>query len=173
MPISNIRLSAYARRTCRIRALALEFAPRAQSYPSLLLSDSLRNRLNDLQSKPSSILHTPTILVRPLVRHILEELVDQIPVRSVNLNAVETGSVYSIRCSRGKQLDILMNFRDCQWTRSILRVGEFDVGCRDDVVAGIFGTKGCATRRTTQGPQLKENERPFGVDSIHNLEQPG
>lgn len=84
--------------TTRLRQ-TLEVRERAQSQASLLLPDSLRDSVDDLQCKPASVLDRPSIFVRSLVRQILYELVNEIPMCAMHLDTVEPSAVDGVRCS--------------------------------------------------------------------------
>jgi hypothetical protein len=60
-------------------------------------SGSLRaNLVDDLKSESRPILDRAAIGIRALVRHILRELVDQIPVCAVDLHAIKLRAVHCI-----------------------------------------------------------------------------
>lgn len=65
-----------------------------QAYPHSLSSYLVDDGLHHLQSKPAALLQAPTVLVRPVVDAIFQELVDEVPMRSVDLHSVETCSMH-------------------------------------------------------------------------------
>lgn len=86
----------------------LVFAPGAQTDRSLLLADSSDDCLGDLEREPRPVLNGATVRVSALVRDILEELVHKVPVRAVDLHAVEAGLDRILRCG-GVPPDVLLD----------------------------------------------------------------
>ena len=56
--------------------LTLVLAPRAQADGGLVLSDGSSDGVEDLEREPRAVLNRAAVLVRPLVRDVLVELVD-------------------------------------------------------------------------------------------------
>ena len=89
----------------------LVLVPRAQTDRSLALSDRSGDGADDLKGEPRAVLDRAAVLVRAGVRHVLEELIGEVPVRSVDLDAVKTGLDRVGSCG-GIPLDVLLDF--CQ-----------------------------------------------------------
>src|SRR5690606_42011755 len=60
-------------------------------HDALPISDRLRDRLGDLQHQPGAVLDRSAIGIGALVGAVLGELVEQIAVGAMNLDAVEAG----------------------------------------------------------------------------------
>jgi len=113
-----------------MKKFTVESAPGAQPDTSPLLANGSRDRLDDLQSKPISILYAPAVAIRSLVGHILQELLDEISIRSVHLYTVKS-SFDGIPCSLSVELDISPDFSLRHLSRcAVLRV-ELDGGWSD------------------------------------------
>jgi hypothetical protein len=87
------------------------------------------------------ILWASPIIVRTHISHILQKLIYEISVRSVNLYAVEPRSVYRIRGGRRVELDILLDLRygERAGKDAICSPSERDVGSRDVRKRWVFG----------------------------------
>ena len=73
-------------------------------------TDLRANRVNDFQREPAPVLNGPAVGVRAVVADVLEELVDEVAVRKVDLNAVETSQVNGVRRGLRKELSIFLDF---------------------------------------------------------------
>ena len=67
----------------------LEFTPWADPDPRSMRANCIHNSVDDLQPEPTSCLYASAVLVSPLITHVLEELVNEIPIGAVDLHAVE------------------------------------------------------------------------------------
>ena len=67
----------------------LEFTPWADPDPRSMRANCIHDGVDDLQPEPTSRLYASAVLVRPLITHVLEELVDEIPIGAVDLHAVK------------------------------------------------------------------------------------
>jgi hypothetical protein len=54
-------------------------------------ANCIHHSVDDFQPKPTLFLNASAVLVRPLITHILEELVNRVPILAVDLHAVKTG----------------------------------------------------------------------------------
>ena len=88
----------------------LELAPRAQPDPRLLLPDGRNDRVEDLEREPRAVREGAPIGVGAGVGDGLEELVGQVPVRAVHLDAVEARALDRVRGCRGVPFDVLFDF---------------------------------------------------------------
>jgi hypothetical protein len=52
-------------------------------------TNSINKSLSKFNTKPRPVLNAPTLLIRPLVAHTLEELIHQVPTCAVDLNTVK------------------------------------------------------------------------------------
>lgn len=92
------------------RGPTLERAPWAKSEARLRRPNGLHDGIDHFEREPASVLDRPAILIGPLVTGILEELVDQIPMRTVDLDAIESCTKHGVaRCLR-VCLNILLDF---------------------------------------------------------------
>ena len=83
--------------------------PRAQPDRSLRLPDGLDDRVHDLEREPCAVLDRPPVLVRALVRNVLEELVYEIAGCAVDFDSVETGAINRVLGGRRVPLDVLLD----------------------------------------------------------------
>lgn len=87
----------------------LEIPPRAQTDANFGSTDSVHHRVDDVKPEAAAILYRAAVFVCTLVAHVLEELVDEIAVRPVHLDAVKARA-NGVDCSRGVQLNVFLNF---------------------------------------------------------------
>src|SRR5260221_5270940 len=109
--------------------------PGRQAEAHTLLPNCGRYGLGDLKGEARPVLRRATILIRAVIRRLLEELVNQEPVRAMYLDAIKACTLDGVPCSRRKQLHILCNFGLCQRARYGLWrcvVGVIDVGVKWD-----------------------------------------
>ena len=98
-------------RSCK-EALTIHGTPRADTNSSPILANGFGNRFQDLEKEPRPILNRSSVLVRPLIRHILQELVNQVPVRTMDHYAIESGTVHGDFSCSLEPLDVLLDLRD-------------------------------------------------------------
>ena len=84
--------------------------PRAEPDRALALADGSGDRVHDLEREARPVLGRPAILVRARVGDVLQELVDEVAVRGVQLDAVEPGAVDGVRGGLGVPLYIVLDF---------------------------------------------------------------
>ncbi len=133
----------------------LEAAPRADAQRGVLLPNSLHHRVDDLQCEAAAVLDAPAIDVRAFVARVLQELVREVAVRAVHLDAVEPGAVHGVRCSGGECAHVVLDLADAErarWGGALLEVHR---GGRDDVEPVLGHDLGA--RRAAQRPQLHED----------------
>jgi hypothetical protein len=153
--------------------------PRAESYTHPFRADGLDARAGDLEHESRAILNRATILVRPGVAVRLHKLVQEIPVRGVDLHAVEPGAQHGI-LGRGRVplrilTDLLHRQRARHWRRGCERVAI--VGCRrerdrarpDDRVPA-FLLEDVRIRRAPMREELEVDERPILAHRVYDLQ---
>ena len=69
----------------------MESAPGAEADRGLVRAHGRNNGIYDLEGEAGAVLDRAAVLIRTLVRHCLQELVDEIAIRAVDFNTVETG----------------------------------------------------------------------------------
>ena len=92
MPVVNNQtqsLKKEKKRSDRSTKLTLERGPWTEPYAHPVRADGLDDGIGDLQHDPHAILHRATVRVRPVVGVRLQKLIREIPVRSMDLHAVE------------------------------------------------------------------------------------
>ena len=83
--------------------------PRAQPDRSLRLAHGLDDRVHDLERESRTVLNRAPVLVRTLVRDVLEELVDEIAGCAVDFDAIETGAFDGVLGGSRVPLDVLFD----------------------------------------------------------------
>lgn len=109
-----------------MKTLTVHSTPRAEANRGPILANRSSDRLQDLQSEPRPVLDRSSVLVRPLVRYILQELIDQVSVRTVDHDAIESGLVHSDLSCPLEPLNVLLDLRDGKRSRDDAGTGELD-----------------------------------------------
>ena len=136
--------------------LTVHGAPRADTDSGPILADRLRDRFQDLQREPRPVLDCPSVLVRPLIRYILQELVNQVPVRAVEHDTIEPSLVHSDFSCPLVPSNVLLDLRDGK--RSGNDAGTAPLDGRwtnwDNTLTGVIGFENPGLRGWANGPEL-------------------
>lgn len=180
-------LSEYMRLTTHFLRRTLEFAPWANAHSRLLLTDGTTHGINHLQSESTPVLDRAPVLVGALVRHLLNELVNEISMGAVDLDAIKARFVDSISRRFGERFDMRFNFYSRiqvstsivssgekltwygKWARNVGSSGERHVRRRNVWEIGLLLAKLRYPGSAPQRPDLHIDERPFSVHGIRNL----
>lgn len=176
----------------------LEGAPRADAQADLLRADRCYHRVDDLEREAAPILDRAPVLVRALVRDVLRELVDQVAVCPVDLDAVVSGTVHRIACSLCVRLDIFFDLymsiqcfsrrrmglplqgslagaltRDCERPRflAVSPVAQRDIRRRDVWKVGILFSELGGNCCSSKCPKLYVDVRALRMNGVRNLFQ--
>lgn len=150
----------------------MESAPWTQSQRRLFLAYNTDDSLEDLQRESSPILYTTSIRVRPVVGMVLDELIDEIPVGAVHLDAIETRFVNGVGGGDGEELDVFidLNYGERARWRLVKSVGQRDGRCADiRERTACFMVEDGRIRSTATSKDLKEDETALCVDCVGNL----
>jgi len=113
--------------------------PRGDTESDSVFADGLRDSFDDFEREPGTVLNRSTVFVRPLVRDILEELVWEVSVGKVELDAVESGLVDSPVGGGSVPLGIGLDFFDRQRTWGRVGGRDRDGGWADEFETGVLG----------------------------------
>lgn len=115
---SSIRMSMRAGPSSVQHALSAEKnqtllnVPRAYPEGSPCLADCFTYSVDDLQRESCPIFYAATIVVCPCVRHVLRELVDEVPVSAMYFDAVEASMAHCASCGFREGFHILLYLCD-------------------------------------------------------------
>jgi len=109
----------------------------AESYS--VLADDAGDSFDDFEREPRAVLNRSTIFVCPLVRDVLEELIWEVSVGAMDLDAVESSSVDRFVSGVGVPLGVGLDFCHCQRARDRVGRRHGDGGCADQFEAGVLG----------------------------------
>lgn len=103
-------------------------APRAETDPNFGRADGPDDGVDNLEREPGAVLNRAAVFVRAGVGHVLEELVRQVAVRAMDLDAVESGTPDGVRGSRGIPLEVFRDF--CRRVMRSVRTTRWqELGC--------------------------------------------
>ena len=117
IPMSACAIEVRSKLTSRRVDQTLKIIPRAYPNSGPLSANSLHHSICYFQSKSTPPLHTPAVLIRALVAYILYKLVYEVPIGTVDLDAVETCLVDGVLGSLSVQSYIFFYFRGGEFTR--------------------------------------------------------
>lgn len=140
---------------------ALEARPGAQPDADLIRPDGVDDGAGDLEPEARAVLDAAPVRVGAGVDHVLQELVDEVAVCAVDLDAVEPGGDGVARRA-GVVTHELLDFGRREFVRhGVFRVqgrrGRGDDG--DPLGLGALGVRGAP-----QGPELEVDVGALGVD---------
>ena len=84
-------------------------SPGADTDGCAFLAYFLTNGVDNFERKATSVLHRATVLVGAIVADVLQELIDKVGIRAVDLNAVKTGTIHSVVGGSGVKLDVVLD----------------------------------------------------------------
>ena len=88
----------------------MEVTPRTDADCRLLFANRVADRVDYLQRKPTTVLDRPAVLVRAPVRHLLGELIDEVSMGGVNLDAVEACTIDRVACCLSERCNVFLDF---------------------------------------------------------------
>ena len=138
-PLSGLRDEVGESRLRVLHPHSLPAIPRRDTESDSVFANSVRDSFDDFEREPGTILNRSTVFIGPLVRDILQELVWEVAVGEVELDAVESGPVDSPVGGGGVPLRIGLDFFDSQRTWGRVGRRDRDGGWADKFVAGVLG----------------------------------
>ena len=144
----------------------------------MLLPDCGSYSLDDLKREARPVLRRATVLIRAVIGHLLEELVNKKPVRAVYLDPIKARTLDSAPCGRRIQLHVLCDFGFRQRARGgrwrcvvgVTDVGvEWDAARRDVFKGRVFSLELFGRCRSSECPELQVHERPSCVNRVCHL----
>lgn len=103
-------------RECRFRVCHphLVLVPPVNPNGSPVCPDLLRNGFQKFHTEPLAVLWASTILIPALIRHVLEELVNEVSIRRMYLYPVEPSEVHGLLSSFDEEGDVLVDLGDVE-----------------------------------------------------------
>ena len=92
-----------------INSRTIILAPRAYPQRRLLNPDCLAHSTDELQRKARPILDRPAIIVGALVRNVLQELINEVAIRAVQLDAVKASTVNRLHSRLNVKVDCVID----------------------------------------------------------------
>jgi hypothetical protein len=131
--------------------------PRGDTESDSVFANGVGDGFEDFERESGTVLNRSTVFVRPLVRDVLEELVWEVSVGEVELDAVEPGLVDGFVGGSGMPLDVGADFFDRQGTRDRVGRGHGDGRWADQFEAGVLGFEQFNVCGATKSPKLEED----------------
>ena len=131
--------------------------PGGDAESDSILANDLGDSFEDFKWEPGTALNRSTVLVCPLVRNVLEELVWEIPVGEMELNSIKSGLIDGPVCGVSVPLNVGVDLFDRQRTRGRVGRGDGDGGCANKLEVGILGLEQLGVCGTTENPKLEED----------------
>ena len=149
---------------------SLPSVPGGDTESDSVLANSVRDGLDDFERESGTVLNRSTVFICPLVRDVLKELVWEISVGEVKLDAVESSPVDGFIGGDGMPLDVGLDLLDCQRARGRTGRRHGDGGSANKFETGVFGLEEFNVRAATESPKLEVDIRAISVDRIDNLQ---
>jgi len=131
--------------------------PRGDPESDSIFANGVGDGFDDFQRESGTVLNRSTVFVGPLVGDVLEELVWEVSVGEVELDAVESGLVDGFVGSGSVPLRIGLDFFDRHRAWGLVGRGDGDGGWADEFEARVLGLEQLRVRGTTERPKLEED----------------
>ena len=107
---------------------------RSKMHPYAIRAPHAHYSIDDLQHESHPIFHAAAILIFAMVCRVLEELVDQVAIRTVNLNPIESGLLRVFRATFVLLNDVLnlINAKLAGGNEGFLRTNQTHMSSRCD-----------------------------------------
>ncbi len=169
MALPDLRHEVRERRDGIIHTHFLPGIPGAYPERGTMGAHRVDNRIDYFEWEACPVLDAPPIVIRTLVADVLDELVNEEPIHSIDFDAVETRFEHGVGCRLGEELGVLVDFVYSERAGRLGGVGEFD-SRRSDIFEGrVLVFEVGRVGATSLAPQLAENETAFGVDGVRYL----
>ena len=122
-----------------------------------VFANGVADSFDDFEWEPGTVLNRSPVLVGPLVRNILEELIWEVSVGEVELDPVESGLVDSSICGGSVPPGIGLDFFDRHRAWSLVGRGDGDGGWADEFEAGVLRLEKLRVCGATESPKLEED----------------
>lgn len=150
-----------------------ERTPRAQPRTHLRRADGPHHGLRDLQGEARPILNGAPIRIGSVVRDVLQELIQQISIRVMDLHAVEPGAVHRVRCGRGETPHVFLDFRNSERAGGGGVCAELDIGRGGVLEGGVFSFQAVGIGLAARGEYLEVDETSFRMHGVGDLRKGG
>jgi hypothetical protein len=136
---------------------SLPGTPGGDAESDAIFAGDLDDGLEDLKWEPGTVLDRSTIFVCPLVRNVLEELVQKVSVAKMDFNSVKPSLVDGFVGGVCVPLDVGSHLFDCHGARGRVGRGHGDGGRADQFKAGVLGLEQVNVCGSTESPKLEED----------------
>jgi len=121
-----------------IHSHSLPVIPRGDAESDPVFADDAGDGLDNFEREPGTVLNRSTVFVCPVVRDVLEELVWEVSVGEVELDAVESGLVDGFVSSSSVPLGVRLDLFGRHGTWGLVGRGHGDGGWANIFEAGVL-----------------------------------
>ena len=168
-PLFGLRDEVAEGRFRVLHSHSLPGVPRGDTESDPVFADGVGDGFDNFEREPGTVLHRSTVFVCPLVRDVLEELVWEVSVGRVELDAVEPGLINGFVGGSGVPLDVGLDFFDRHRAWGRVGRGHGNRGWSDEFEVGVLGLEELDVCGSAESPKLEEDVRAVGVDCVYNL----
>jgi len=138
-PLFGLRDEVGESRFRVLHSHSLPGIPRGDAESDSVFANGIGDGFDDFEREPGAVLDRAAVFVSPLVRDLLEELVWEVSVGEVELDAVESGPVDGFVGGSGVPLDVGLDFLDRHWTWGRVGRGHRNGRWPDEFEVGVLG----------------------------------
>ena len=131
--------------------------PGGDAESDSVFANGLGDGFEDFEWEPCTVLNRSPVLVCPLVRNVLEELIWEVSVGKMELNSVKSGLVDGAVGGVSIPLSVGFDLFDCQRAGGRVGRGDGDSRCADQFKTGVLGLEQLKVCGTTESPELEED----------------
>ena len=143
--------------------------PRGDTESDPIFAHGVGDGFDDFEREPGAVLNRSTVFVCTLVGDVLEELVREVSVGEVELDAIKSGLVDSFVGGGGVPLEVGLDLFDRHRTWGRVGRGHGDGRWADEFEVGVLRLEKLNFCSSAESPKLEEDVRAVGVDCFYNL----
>ena len=168
-PLFGMKDEVAERRFRALHSHSLPGIPRGDTESDSVFANDVADSFDDFEREPGTVLNRSTVFVSPLVGDVLEELVWEVSVGEVELDAVESGLVDGFVGGGGIPLDVGLDLFNRHRTWGRIGRGDGDGRWADEFEAWVLRLESLRVCGAAESQKLEEDVRAVGVNRVYNL----